>query len=439
VNYTYDAAGNVTNDGAHSYTYDAENRLVSVDGGSTAQYGYDHANRRIKKTIGGVTTHCVWEGGQVIAENNASSGAVNVEYVYSGSRMLASIAGGVTRYYLADRLSARVTLDTSGNILGRQAHLPFGEELNATGTTDKHRFTSYERDSETGIDYAVNRMDSTNVGRFLQVDKVAGSGSPQRLNRFAYTRNDPINRVDPLGLDDDCPPGTEKRGDDCVVVLHGEDDYPDEPWEPGPGVQSILNIAWFLDPAESGYGTPESEREPCRFQDLDSLFPISVGRYTQKELREIAQTALGEASVGIVSAQEIGAIIATIINRQSYNIAAAREGRNGPFIGGTAIVGILEAGYDAHRRRSGEAKLRQAKALSGGVLYADDYVCGQLEAIRVSAEIGAAVNPLSVFTVYPLTSFRGRGAHRDVPRNATNIVTYGNTIFWLDPDLPPLS
>src|SRR5207302_1103544 len=33
ANYTYDATGNVTNDGLHSYTYDAENRLVSVDSG----------------------------------------------------------------------------------------------------------------------------------------------------------------------------------------------------------------------------------------------------------------------------------------------------------------------------------------------------------------------------------------------------------------------
>ena len=34
-NYTYDAAGNVTNDGVHSYGYDSENRIVGVDGGAT--------------------------------------------------------------------------------------------------------------------------------------------------------------------------------------------------------------------------------------------------------------------------------------------------------------------------------------------------------------------------------------------------------------------
>src|SRR5258706_14585738 len=41
--YVYDAAGNLTNDGSHTYTYDAENRIVQVDGGNTATYLYDAA------------------------------------------------------------------------------------------------------------------------------------------------------------------------------------------------------------------------------------------------------------------------------------------------------------------------------------------------------------------------------------------------------------
>ncbi len=60
VNYSYDAAGNVTNDGAHSYGFDSENRLVTVDGGSTASYAYDNRNRRYKKTVGSTVTHYIW-------------------------------------------------------------------------------------------------------------------------------------------------------------------------------------------------------------------------------------------------------------------------------------------------------------------------------------------------------------------------------------------
>jgi len=112
--------------------------------------------------------------------------------------------GGGKVFFLYDRLSARATItDGQGGIQGRQSHLPFGEELVATGTTDKHRFTSYERDSETATDYAVNRGYSPSVGRFSQADPYDGSydfGDPQSLNRYAYVQNDPVNLVDPLGL-----------------------------------------------------------------------------------------------------------------------------------------------------------------------------------------------------------------------------------------------
>jgi YD repeat-containing protein len=40
------------NDTFHSYTYDAENRLTAVDGGSTATYVYDAEGRRVRKTTG---------------------------------------------------------------------------------------------------------------------------------------------------------------------------------------------------------------------------------------------------------------------------------------------------------------------------------------------------------------------------------------------------
>ncbi len=199
VNYTYDAAGNVTNDGAHSYGYDSENRVVSVDGGSTASYAYDHQNRRYKKTIGSTVTHYVWEGGQVLAEHNGTTGTVLTDYVYSGSRVIAKVASGSAQYFLSDRLSTRLVLDTSGNVIGRQGHLPFGEDFGESGTQEKHHFTSYERDDEASTDYAVNRGYSPVVGRFNQIDPLSGSASdPQGLNRYAYVHNSPINNVDPL-------------------------------------------------------------------------------------------------------------------------------------------------------------------------------------------------------------------------------------------------
>ncbi|MFY9553129.1 MAG: discoidin domain-containing protein [Blastocatellia bacterium] len=199
--YSYDASGNVNSDGVHNYQYDAENRLVNVDGGATGQYAYDLANQRYKKVAGGATTHYIWQSSQVIAEYDGNTGAVQVDYVYSGSRMIAKVASGATQYFLYDRLSTRLVLDGNGNVLGRQGHLPFGEDFGASGSQDKHHFTSYERDSETITDYAINRQCANGVGRFSRPDLVqADFHSPQDLNRYAYVNNDPMNSIDPLGL-----------------------------------------------------------------------------------------------------------------------------------------------------------------------------------------------------------------------------------------------
>jgi RHS repeat-associated protein len=188
VNYVYDnggaGTGNVTSDGGHSYQYDGENRLVKVDSGTTAINTYDAANRRVKKVAGGATTWYVWEGGEVIAEYGAVPvGASNI------------------RYYHPDRLSTRMITDSMGAVVGTQDHLPFGEDAGVVGENEKHRFTNYERDAESGTDYAVNRQYSTSTGRFLRPDPVAGGiGNPQSFNRYSYTLNDPTNLTDPEGL-----------------------------------------------------------------------------------------------------------------------------------------------------------------------------------------------------------------------------------------------
>jgi RHS repeat-associated protein len=92
-------------------------------------------------------------------------------------------------------------MSSSASVVGRQAHLPFGDDFAQSGTQDKHHFTSYERDSESGLDYALNRQMVSSTARFHQADPYPGSiRQPQSLNRYTYTHNDPVNRIDPLGL-----------------------------------------------------------------------------------------------------------------------------------------------------------------------------------------------------------------------------------------------
>jgi RHS repeat-associated protein len=186
--FSYDASGNLTGDGARALTYDAMNRLVSVSGLTPESYGYDAANRRVKTEAGGVVTHYIWEGGQVIAE-----------YERGGA---ATPATG-TRYYHRDRMSTRVITDGAGNVVGTMDHLPFGEEIGGSGEKGKHKFTTYERDG-TGFDYAMNRHYLSAQGRFAQSDPLgigaASLENPQSLNLYSYVQNNPVNFVDPTGL-----------------------------------------------------------------------------------------------------------------------------------------------------------------------------------------------------------------------------------------------
>jgi RHS repeat-associated protein len=188
IGYSYDAAGNVTSDGVHNYQYDAAGRLAKVDAGSAneAAYFYDSQNWRVKKVLSGNTTNYIWEGARVIAEYGTAPP--------QGS-------GGL-KYYHQDRLSTRTITNATGTVVGTSDTLPYGESFATSGEVEKHRFTNYERDSESNTDYAVNRQYAMGIGRFMRPDPLMGSpGDPQSFNRYAYVRNDPINLLDPLGLE----------------------------------------------------------------------------------------------------------------------------------------------------------------------------------------------------------------------------------------------
>ena len=151
------------------------------------------------------TTMYVFSGSKVVTEysENLWPGAPTREYLYAGSQLLATLEGTTARYHHADQLSVRATTNSSGTVVSTQGHFPFGEQWYATGPeTSKWKFTSYERDAESGNDYAIFRTHINRLGRFNSPDPIAGStADPQSLNRYAYVRNNPLNMVDPLGLE----------------------------------------------------------------------------------------------------------------------------------------------------------------------------------------------------------------------------------------------
>jgi RHS repeat-associated protein len=105
-----------------------------------------------------------------------------------------------TKYYHQDHLSNRLVTDANGNVLEQMGHFPFGESW-YNATSDKLTFTTYERDAESGNDYAQARYYVNRLGRFSSLDLYSGTtADPQSLNHYTYVRNNPIGLVDPTGL-----------------------------------------------------------------------------------------------------------------------------------------------------------------------------------------------------------------------------------------------
>ena len=200
---SYDPSGNMLNDGINALAYDAASRVVtSTQSSAVSTYSYDCKNLRVQKVSGGATTVYIFSGGKVLAEylNGAAPTAPTREYIYSGSALLAKVEAGTTSYNLTDHLSTRMLTDANGASLGQQGHFPFGDPWYDTLASNKWKFTTYERDSESQNDYAMARFYVNRNGRFTSPDPLSGSvGNPQSLNRYAYGADDPINTSDPTG------------------------------------------------------------------------------------------------------------------------------------------------------------------------------------------------------------------------------------------------
>ena len=208
--FTYDAAGNLTFDLGQNFSYDADQRQVSASyGGYSLNQSYDGDRLRVKKVENGASVYYLRSsvlGGRVVAEVtwNGASWQWNRGYVYLGSQLLATQQDGV--YFVHEdpvTKSKRVT-NTGGGVVSRVELDPYGADTtrNDNAAFQPKRFTTYERDAN-GSDEAMHRRYNRWHSRFDQPDPFDGSYNltdPQSLNRYSYTQSDPVNFIDPSGL-----------------------------------------------------------------------------------------------------------------------------------------------------------------------------------------------------------------------------------------------
>jgi RHS repeat-associated protein len=192
-----------------NFTYDATGQAATASySGYLLQQYYDGNGLRVKKTESGATTYYLRSsvlGEQVVAEINAN-GAWQRGYVYLGGQLVAVQQQNAVYWVHQDPVakSKRVT-NGSGNVVSTVELDPWGGNTNRNNNDafQPHKFTNYERDGNAS-DEAMFRRYNRWYSKFDQPDPYEGSynlADPQSFNRYAYVQNDPVNLVDPTGLE----------------------------------------------------------------------------------------------------------------------------------------------------------------------------------------------------------------------------------------------
>ncbi|MBX3301638.1 MAG: RHS repeat protein [Nitrospira sp.] len=139
---TYDANGNLTNDGVNTYQWDARNRLLGISGGTTAAFTYDALGRRTHKAINSVASSFLYDGNDIVAE--IGGGAVGAHYLrgLNIDEPFIRQSGTGNEHYHTDALSSSLVLsDAQGSSGTTYTYEPFGKTTVLGASVNPFQFT----------------------------------------------------------------------------------------------------------------------------------------------------------------------------------------------------------------------------------------------------------------------------------------------------------
>ncbi len=225
VNYSYNASNQLLSGGGNSYVYDNNGNMIQRSGGNNVIFTYNYENlltsisgtenisniyngfgMRIARTVGGVQTRYVIDVAAslsgVLAETDAA-GDISAYYVY-GLGLVSRITptGDRQFYHFNNRGDTIALTDASGAISDAYAYDEFGSVCNRTGTTS-NPFSYLSRygvmDDGDDLFFMRARYYDSRTGRFLSKDPFGYE--KQKIQLYSYALNNPVNIIDPLGLD----------------------------------------------------------------------------------------------------------------------------------------------------------------------------------------------------------------------------------------------
>ncbi len=206
TNYYYDANGDlirkVEGDQVWTYSYDSQNRLTGSTGpDGTTTYIYDVFGNRTATVHNGIRTNFLVDlaSGNVVSQYD-DSGNLQARYAYGLGLTSQISASGNALYYDFDGIGSTVGMTgTAAGYVNQYEYLPFGERLSATeGVSNPFQYVGQAgvMNDPNGLLYMRARYYDPTTGRFIERDPTGLKGG---VNQYAYTDNQPTDRVDPQG------------------------------------------------------------------------------------------------------------------------------------------------------------------------------------------------------------------------------------------------
>jgi RHS repeat-associated protein len=306
--FLYDLNGNLTNDGTKTFEWDTANRCTAINQGThRTEVTYDGQGRetkRVEKENGAVTEtkQFIWDGWRRSEERDANTQARKRFYT-QGEQITGSI------YFVShDHLgSIRELADSSGVIHARYDYDAFGIRAKLSGDLNADfGFTAhYMTSQDTDLAFALFRVYSTNAGRWINRDPINESGG---LNLYGYVGNDPIKRIDPLGLWYWLAPWTWFDGNGMQGL--GNQFYRGADWDQG-AYAGLDGLFPFWDP----------------FADNDFYDPCDSTAGISQRLGQVSQTALSMAAGSLV----LSRFSSVLANNEWLGKGSYLFGRGGQF------------------------------------------------------------------------------------------------------------
>ncbi len=199
VTLTYDANGNLTNDGSNAYGWNARNQLASISGGGTASFQYDAFGRRANKIIMGSATSFLYDLANPVQEFGNGMPIANLLTGLAVDEIFSRLDSVGVRHFLTDGIGSTLALtDSAGAVQTQYAYEPFGRDT-AAGQVSSNSYQYVVRENDgTGLFYHRARYYSPVFERFVSEDPIGFWRSS--TNVYMYAQDQPISSRNALGV-----------------------------------------------------------------------------------------------------------------------------------------------------------------------------------------------------------------------------------------------